>query len=662
MPTQSKSEPENGAVALISMPFGHPFYPSIALASLKSTLADQGIDSQTFYFGLRFAEQIGADAYLPMSMPNVLFPHLHAGEWIFSNVLFGHRNPDVEQFVDSVRESLPRYRQHEFDKERKRLVAGVTHAQEMADSFLQSCLEQLCSGQLELVAFTVKVSQTLAALALAQLIKHRRPQLTVVLGGPACREVMGVEMLRQFPFVDGIISGEGEIVFVETVRRALAGQPLSGIRGVYTRSSLPSLDGDGRYPGAVGHSCLDSLPLPDYRDFFDQLAKTTVFDRPNPNLLMETSRGCWWGDKSRCAFCSETNSYAPYRSKSGKRAFAELEQLSQRHPDLGVQLADKSIDPKHFTDFFPALRDKKTGPPLCCQVRTGLTKDQIRLLHDAGMAYLQIGIESLSSPILRLMRKGTRAIRNIEMLKWCKECGVTPRWNLLWGMPGEPVQEYERMARLVPFLSHLRPPLYTGAFLLYRFSPYFEDPTRFGLKNLRPSASAFDIWPLHEEAVSRLAFYFDFEYDDDRDVEQYTTRLREACILWRMEHRSSHLFSVERGEQLFVWDTRPSTATPLTVWSGTPKQVLAACDEVTHKKQLKQRIEKEAERSITEVEIDDLLGDLVRRGLLIEEKNAYLSLVVPVGAYRPPDAVFSRFTDHLAQHEARQAEALDDPR
>jgi hypothetical protein len=90
--------------------------------------------------------------------------------------------------------------------------------------------------------------------------------------------------------------------------------------------------------------------------------------------------------------------------------------------------------------------------------------------------------------------------------------------------------------------------------------------------------------------------------------------------------------------------------------------VLAACDEVTHKKQLKQRIEKEAERSITEVEIDDLLGDLVRRGLLIEEKNAYLSLVVPVGAYRPPDAVFSRFTDHLAQHEARQAEALDDPR
>jgi len=649
MPTRSTSGPDSSAIALISMPFGHPFYPSIALGSLKSTLAEQGIGSQAFYFGLRFAEQIGADAYLPLAMPNVFFPHLHAGEWIFSNVLFGRRPADVEQFIDGVKRSLPRYRQYQLDKERGRLVRGLTRAHESADPFLQSCLDQLCSGRYELIAFTTKVSQTLAALALAQRIKRCRPEVTLVLGGPACRDVMGVEMLRQFPFIDATVSGEGEVVFVEAARRVLAGQPLGGIQGVYTRSNLPSVDGEGRYPYATGPGCLDALPPPDYRDYFDQLAATTVFDRPSPTLLMETSRGCWWGDKSRCAFCSETNSYALYRSKSGERALAEFEQLSQRHPDLGLQLADKSIDPGYFADFFPALRDRPNGPPLCCQARVSLAKDEVRLLHDAGVAYLQLGVESLSTPVLRLMRKGTRAIDNIQTLKWCKEYGVTARWNLLWGMPGEPLEEYERMARLVPFLSHLQPPLYTGPFLLYRFSPYFEDPTGFGLKNVRPSASAFDIWPLHEEAVNRLAFYFDYEHADDRDVEQYTSGLREACVLWTMEHRGSCLFSVERGDRLFVGDTRPTAATPLTVLSGTPKRVLAACDEVTHETQLKRQIEGEDARSIAATEIDDVLGDLVRRGLLVEEHNTYLSLVVPVGAYRPPDAVFARFTEHLAE-------------
>lgn len=206
------------------------------------------------------------------------------------------------------------------------------------------------------------------------------------------------------------------------------------------------------------------------------------------------------------------------------------------------------------------------------------------------------------------------------------------------------------MARLVPFLSHLQPPLYTGPFLLYRFSPYFEDPTGFGLKNVRPSASAFDIWPLPEDAVNRLAFYFDYEYADGRDVEQYTSGLREACVLWTMEHRGSYLFSVERGDRLLVWDTRPTAAAPLTVLSGTPKRVLAACDEVTHEARLKQQIEGEEDaRSIAATEIDDVLGDLARRGLLVEEHDAYLSLVVPVGTYRPPDAVFARFTAHLAE-------------
>ena len=56
------------------------------------------------------------------------------------------------------------------------------------------------------------------------------------------------------------------------------------------------------------------------------------------------------------------------------------------------------------------------------------------------------------------MRKGVSGLQNIQLLKWCKELGVKPKWNLLFGFPGEPADEYARMAELAPLLSHLPPP------------------------------------------------------------------------------------------------------------------------------------------------------------------------------------------------------------
>ena len=71
---------------------------------------------------------------------------------------------------------------------------------------------------------------------------------------------------------------------------------------------------------------------------------------------------------------------------------------------------------------------------------------------------MQPGIESLIDDVLKLMRKGVSALHNVQLLKWCKEIGVKPHWNVLWGFPGEPAAEYERLARVVPWLRHLPPP------------------------------------------------------------------------------------------------------------------------------------------------------------------------------------------------------------
>src|SRR5512144_1002972 len=103
------------------------------------------------------------------------------------------------------------------------------------------------------------------------------------------------------------------------------------------------------------------------------------------------------------------------------------------------------------------------------EVKSNLRKEQVKQLRDAGITEIQPGIESFSDAVLKLMRKGVSALQNIQLLKWCKEFGVQPRWNVLWGFPGEAGEEYERMAAMIPLLAHLPPPVSASGLRLDRF-------------------------------------------------------------------------------------------------------------------------------------------------------------------------------------------------
>jgi magnesium-protoporphyrin IX monomethyl ester (oxidative) cyclase len=61
---------------------------------------------------------------------------------------------------------------------------------------------------------------------------------------------------------------------------------------------------------------LDGLPYPTFDDYFAQLRTTSFAKRVLPALVMETSRGCWWGAKHHCTFCGLNAEGMAFRSKS----------------------------------------------------------------------------------------------------------------------------------------------------------------------------------------------------------------------------------------------------------------------------------------------------------------------------------------------------------
>ncbi|MCM2254669.1 MAG: RiPP maturation radical SAM protein 1, partial [Vicinamibacteria bacterium] len=205
------------------MPFGPLFAPSLGLSLLKAGLARAGIGCRVRYFTLPFAERIGQHFYSGLASEGRPTNRDLAGEWIFGGTLFP---PDPERdarYLDDVlrrRSTAPEVRLEPPASEA--LVRRIVAARDHVPGFLDACLAEILAAGPRLVGFTSIFQQHVASLALARRLKQASPATFVVFGGANCEGPMGAETVRQFPFVDAVVSGEADLVFPELVRRVLA--------------------------------------------------------------------------------------------------------------------------------------------------------------------------------------------------------------------------------------------------------------------------------------------------------------------------------------------------------------------------------------------------------------------------------------------------------
>ena len=621
-------------VLLITMPFGPLFVPSIGLGLLQAALAQQGCASRTCYFTFRFAELIGQDVYgrINDEPPTTDL----AGEWLFSQALFAEQGEaETARYVEEIlRKNMPgRAPDSDFSSERgwplaENLIEEMLTARQQVEPFLAECLALVLAAQPRIVGFTSTFQQNAAALALAQRIKAHAPATCIVFGGANCEGVMGAEISRQFAFVDAVVSGEGEQVFPALVARVLQGRPFDDLPGVFTRRmALPLL---GQTPGqalpnAPSTEQLDELPYPSYDDFFEQLAASSLTPVDKPWLLFETARGCWWGEKHHCTFCGLNGQGMAFRSKSAPRALAEFKYLTGKYPGHSVSVVDNILNMEYFKNFIPQLAEHNPGVVIFYEIKSNLKKDQLRMLAAAGVTSVQPGIESLSDQVLQLMDKGVRALQNIQLLKWCKELGIEPQWNLIWGFPGEQAEEYARMAEMIPLLTHLPPPQAEARIRLDRFSPNFDQAAQRGFSHVAPDPAYGHVYRVAPAALANLAYYFTFEYSVPRATRPYVEPVSAAIEQWQACHNDSTLFWVEKGDNLMLWDARPVAQQPFMLLSGARKFALQACDQTRTARDVQQRWEA---HSTKRTDMRAWLDELVAQGLMLRQQDAYLALPV----------------------------------
>jgi radical SAM superfamily enzyme YgiQ (UPF0313 family) len=289
-----------------------------------------------------------------------------------------------------------------------------------------------------LVLFSVYVWNFLKYKTLASAIKTQLPDSLIILGGPEVAEDTR-QILDENPAFDVIVRGEGEHVFTELVHALLEGRDLGDVKGITYRNGDEII----RTPNP-DQNILDGLnmiPSMYLDDVFEWSKLQGSYG------AIETQRGCNFS----CGFCR-------YRKIGGGARFFDVDRVL-REIDI---LADIGVDYLYLMDptfnnnlprakrILQHIIDRDMQATLFTEmVPEFMDEELIDLSIRAGMKNLEVGIQSINKPALKVMQRPRAEKKLPERIALAaskeingKRLNVIPQ--IIYGLPGEGLSDYLR--------------------------------------------------------------------------------------------------------------------------------------------------------------------------------------------------------------------------
>lgn len=608
-------------IALINMPFGALHLPSIALTQLKVVLED-GLPGEAaadiHYLNHEFAGLFGLEHYRWVS-DSVNVTATGFGDWLFRQLAF-------PELADNTQEYLAR---HAMQLGNEAALKAYLQLRKELDSSLDELIDRYHLDSYALVGFTSMFTQNVASIAMARRLKQRNPGIITVIGGANCETSLGEVIARNVDVIDFVFSGPALRTFPRLVRHLVDEdvEKCHQITGVFSSKKLSrALLG---HQQEIGEELdIDTVLRLDYDAFLNSLERKCPDTRAS--LLFETSRGCWWGERSHCTFCGLNGNTMHYRAMSAELALEQFDDLFRYAPQVSSYKSVDNIMPREYMkSVFPKVRPPD-GTRIFYELKSDVKEHEMRILSEAGVSELQPGIEALATSSLKRMKKGTTAFQNLVFLKNCLVYEVNPVWNLLIGFPGEPEEVYQKYARDLPSLVHLPPPTGVYPVRFDRFSPYHTLAREYGLK-LKPYDFYAMIYPFPEQDMENLAYFFADQNHDSAYITHTVKWIRKLQAL--VEDWNAR------------WDSRGGSLTPDLTFSWRQETKLvhdsrsgsrleydpgALGLEVLENLRQPMRLSRLARKipGVGEAELEAQVGVLLEKRLLFNEDDKYVSLVV----------------------------------
>ena len=616
-------------VILCCTPWASTQRPSIALGILAALCQKERVEARSFYLNMDIAATVGFENAGPLAAERSLYGF---SEHLFAVDIFGKDVLASDDFLDAFtkavrndptkREWASRFGQPEY---------AIHLRDEVVPKFLDAAVRRMLASEPDVVGFSATFNQVMSSLALARRLKLANPGVHTIFGGASFDGEMGLEYHRGLPeVITHIFLGEAEESFTEYLRRIKVGESTRGIPGVTSW-----IDGKLELVPGAPLADLNRSPLPNYDDFFGEAERLREETGKVFNIEMlpfESSRGCWWGHKNQCIFCGLNKELMSFRPKTVDRTIEDIATLSARYQKVKFAATDWILSHWHFEEFFRRLIELDFDWELFYEIRADMKKAHLKMMKQAGVVNVQPGIESLSTPVLRLMNKGTTSIRHVMFLRWCREIGIHLAYNILAGFPGEDPEWYAEMAKLLPRIVHLQPPKYNVHRIeMHRFAPLFEHTQNFGIDTLALRPDYGFNFPESTLDPMKTSYFFQFHSTDVPADGDYIQHIEEAIDKWIAAHKRQtppmYEYWIGAGF-LHIRDTRDGDGRFLRL-AGLHHDVTLLCDQVQSRNALTETLAKFYPKEVSEGGLDIVIRELLDADVLMAEGNLLLTL--PIG-------------------------------
>lgn len=238
-------------------------------------------------------------------------------------------------------------------------------------------------------------------------------------------------ILENYPFIDIVVRGEGEITLDELVKKIKSKKPFEKIEGISFRKKGKVIVN----PPRAFMKDIENLPFPAY-DLFPMKRYTLppdVKEYVHQTTLITTSRGCPMG----CKFCETTHAWGRnIRSTSAEKLFEMVKYVHEKFGIDYIRFADDlfTLKREKVMKFCYFLIKSKLPVRFRIQARVDtVDQEELNLLKKAGCDLIEYGAESGSNKVLKEIGKNITTEKIKEAVKMTRKTGIDIKYFLIVG-------------------------------------------------------------------------------------------------------------------------------------------------------------------------------------------------------------------------------------
>ena len=374
---------------------------------------------------------------LKILLVNPPFHRLHGLEDVFFPIGLGYLASmlDIHGFnvkiynMENSREQLP-LKWSDRNLNQKLLTGYESYLKALDDvnhPVWHELREVLREEKPDVLGLTAKSPCYPSAKKVAALYKKSNPEGIAVLGGP--HATLAADEVIQDGIFNFCVRGEGEQTFLDLCTVIENGtRQFSHIAGL----SYPS-NGVAHHTFNRGlQTNIDEFPFP--------AKDLSLFPERYPVGAMGhiiSSRGCPF----RCGYCAQDKLWSrKVRFQTTERTIAEIKELKELYGISSFYFWDDSftVNRKRIVNLCEALIAQGISIIWNCTTRVDLVDEEsLGIMYKAGCRNIDVGIESGSERILKLIHKGITIDKVHESIDMIKKAGIQCNAFFMLGFPDE---------------------------------------------------------------------------------------------------------------------------------------------------------------------------------------------------------------------------------